>query len=100
MWYYAYYKSTKWNNFDDYLQVGTNELIDSPMDRSAIPIPMTEATNVFLSHLYPNKERDINKEFKYIVADRVGYYYSSNHRFIKKTIERYVSGGVIKVYIY
>jgi len=62
-----------------------NELIDSPMDRSALPQSMSQATHLYLSQLCPNKNNNIDKDFNHgITRVPCGY------QFLKKHIEKYV----------
>jgi len=72
-----------------------NELIDSPMDRSAVPTSMAQAIYLFLTQLCPNKKNDIDKEFKYIGRFRQQHgwepWWLRHYRFVKQKIEKYVS---------
>jgi len=63
-----------------------NELIDGPIDRSAIPNSMPHATHLYLSQLYPNINEYIDKEF-------TKFQYSYN--FLKCVIEKYVSEDLL-----
>lgn len=67
-----------------------NELLNSAMDRSMVPLSMMKATTVYLLRLYPELEKNI------LVDDiQLRFRSTSSHRYIKKLIETYVSEDLL-----
>ena len=70
-----------------------NELIDSPMDRSAVPNSMAKATYIFLSCLCPNtvsKNKEISSRDLSVFTESIIRGPLHSHRFIKDIIEKYI----------